>query len=139
MTRTYSKLSKIDSFLDRYNYLRLGGIVGKETFGFERYLNQGFYRSKEWRKLRNQIIVRDDGCDLGIQGREINGRVYIHHMNPITADDIIHASDFLTNPEYLICCSYDTHNAIHYGDENLLLADPIVRTPNDTCPWKQCK
>ena len=134
--RRYSELIAITNYLDRYKYLKLQAAVGEETFGFERGLNQRFYHSSEWRRLRNKIIVRDNGCDLGVEGREIRGRVYIHHMNPITSDDIIHASDYLTNPEYLICCSYDTHQAIHYGDESLLLSEPIQRTPNDTCPWK---
>lgn len=134
--RTYSELITIPTFKERYEYLKLSAAVGEETFGFERYLNQQFYRSKEWRQLRNRIIVRDNGCDLGIRDREIVKRVYIHHMNPIGTDDIIHCSDYLTNPEYLICCSFDTHQAIHYGTEDLLLQDLVERAPNDTCPWK---
>lgn len=134
--RTYSELMTFDTFIDRYNYLKFTTIVGKETFGFERYLNQSFYHSKEWKRLRNQIILRDNGCDLGIEGREIEGKLYIHHMNPISKEDIVYASDYLIDPEYLICCSHKTHNAIHFGDENQLLAEPIERTPNDTCPWR---
>lgn len=135
--RTYTELLTLDSFVERFRYLKLSGNVGEETFGFERYLNQRFYRSNEWRQLRHRIIVRDNGCDLGIEGRDIVKKVYIHHMNPIGMDDIVHSSEYLLNPEYLICCSFDTHQAIHYGDEKLLLAEPIIRTPNDTCPWKQ--
>lgn len=135
--RTYEELMRLPTFLERFKYLRLQAAVEKETFGFERSLNQRFYHSSEWRRIRNQIIVRDLGCDLAMSDREIRDKVYIHHMNPITTDDIVHSSDFLTNPNYLICCSYDTHQAIHYGDENLLLAEPITRAPNDTCPWKQ--
>ena len=134
--RTYTELMQLKTFKERFRYLKLSAAVGQETFGFERYLNQRFYRSNEWRQLRNKIIVRDNGCDLADPGREIVKKVYIHHMNPIGTDDIVHASDYLLNPEYLICCSFDTHNAIHYGDESLLLSEPIHRTPNDTCPWK---
>ena len=134
--KTYSELMALDTFIDRFNYLKLSAMVGKETFGFERYLNQSFYHSNEWKRLRNQIILRDNGCDLGIEDREIQGKLYIHHMNPISKDDIIHASDYLIDPEYLICCSHKTHNAIHFGDENQLFAEPVVRTPNDTCPWR---
>ena len=135
--RTYSELSRLPTFLERFNYLKLGGTVGKTTFGFDRYLNQIFYqRSAEWKQLRDQIIIRDNGCDLGIEDRAIGGRILIHHLNPITEDDILEQSDFLLNPEYLICTSHNTHNAIHYGDSNLLVLEPVVRTKNDTCPWK---
>lgn len=137
MIRTYTELSKLQTFEERYRYLQLGGTVGKETFGFDRYLNQNFYRSREWKHIRDQIIIRDGGCDLGIEGREIYGRIYIHHMNPIVIKDIETASEFLLDPEYLICVTHDTHNAIHYGDEDLLVTDPIERSPNDTCPWKR--
>lgn len=136
MIRTYSELIKIPTFIERYRYLRLDGRVGEETFGFDRYLNQIFYTSKEWRQLRNHIIVRDNGCDLGVEGHEIGGKIYIHHMNPITTKDIRDRSDFLLNPEYLICVSHRTHQAITYGDESILIIAPIVRTKNDTCPWK---
>lgn len=136
--RTYSELIQISTFEGRYEYLRLGGRVGEETFGFDRYLNQLFYTSKEWRKLRNDIITRDDGCDLAMPGREIpeGVKILIHHMNPITIDDILNRSDFLLNPEYLICTLKNTHDAIHYGDSELLCKDPIVRSKNDTCPWR---
>lgn len=135
--RCYSELVLIPTFEERYQYLRLDGCVGKETFGFDRYLNQAFYRSSEWRSIRNQVITRDLGCDLGIEGREIFGRVVIHHMNPIRPEDIRSRSDFLLNPEFLITTIHDTHLAIHYGDEHQLLQTPIERKPNDTCPWKR--
>lgn len=139
MIRTYSDLIKIPTFFERYRYLRLGDRVGEETFGFDRYLNQKFYRSKEWKDLRNYIIVRDSGCDLAILEREIpNGmKVFIHHMNPIRANDILFSTDYLMNPDYLITTTKRTHDAIHYGDEELLIEDtPIKRFPNDTCPWR---
>ena len=113
------------------------GVVGTDTFGFDRYLNQSFYKSKIWKSIRDRIIVRDDGCDLGISDRRIPGRIYIHHLNPVTAKDIIDMTDYLTSPEYLICVSHTTHNAIHYGDESLLMLNPIERKPNDTCPWRK--
>lgn len=134
--RTYSELITLPSFEERFRYLQLNGSIGEETFGFDRYLNQNFYRSKEWRDIRDQIIVRDCGCDLGIQDREIYGSIIIHHMNPINSKDIIDMTDYLTNPEYLICTTLMTHNAIHYGDESLLITAPIERRPNDTCPWR---
>lgn len=134
--RTYSELITIPTFEERYKYLKIGGKVGEETFGFERYLNQEFYKSYEWQSIRRQVIVRDLGCDLGIKDREIHGKIIVHHMNPITIDDIIEASDFLLNPEYLICTLKSTHDAIHYGDESLLIKAPVERTKNDTCPWK---
>lgn len=139
MIRTYSDLIKIPTFFERYRYLRLGDRVGEETFGFDRYLNQKFYRSKEWKDLRNYIIVRDSGCDLAILEREIpNGmKVFIHHMNPIRANDILFSTDYLMNPDYLITTTKRTHDAIHYGDEELLIEDaPIERLPNDMCPWR---
>lgn len=134
--RTYSELILLPSFQERYEYLKLDGIVGEDTFGFDRYLNQQFYRSAEWKRIRDLVIVRDNGCDLGIDGYFIQGRVYIHHMNPISQKDIVSKTSLLIDPEYLICVSLDTHNAIHYGDEKLLRRDPIERRPNDTCPWK---
>lgn len=136
--RTYSELVELSTFEERYEYLRLGGKVGEETFGFDRYLNQVLYTSPEWRSLRNQIITRDCGCDLGVPGREIPDgvKIYIHHMNPITVEDIANRSDFVFNPEYLICTIKNTHDAIHYGDSELLYKDPIVRSKNDTCPWR---
>lgn len=134
--RTYSKLLRFITFEERFGYLRLDGTVGKSTFGFDRYLNQLFYKSGEWETVRDQVIIRDGGCDLGIADREIGSRIIIHHMNPICVKDIYEVSDILLNPEYLICVSHDTHNAIHYGNQELLLKDYIPRTPNDTCPWK---
>lgn len=129
-------MSKLETFEERYQYLRLDGVVGEDTFGFDRYLNQTFYRSQRWKRVRDQVIIRDNGCDLGIEGHEIYGKVLIHHMNPITIRDIENESDFLLNPEYLICVTHNTHNAIHYGDEGLLMKGPIERTKNDMCPWR---
>jgi hypothetical protein len=135
--KTYSELIQLPTFEERFKYLQLSGAVGKETFGFDRYLNQNFYRSAAWKRVRDKVIVRDCGCDLGIEDRTISGKIMIHHMNPITDKDIVNLTDILLNPEYLICVSHNTHNAIHYGDENLLVKDPIIRTKNDTCPWKR--
>lgn len=135
--RTYSGLMRLPTFEERFRYLKLDGLVGKDTFGFDRYLNQEFYRSKEWKEVRDFVIVRDNACDLGMDGYEIVGRIYIHHMNPITVNDIVHSSDFLLNPDYLICVSHNTHNAVHYGDEDLLVTAPVERRKNDTCPWKR--
>lgn len=134
--RTYSELITLPTFEDRYRYLQLNGEVGKDTFGFDRYINQQFYRSKEWQRIRDEVIIRDNACDLGMEGYEIHGRIYVHHMNPIMVRDIQSNSDYLMNPEFLICTTHRTHNAIHYGDENLLARAPIERTKNDTCPWR---
>lgn len=137
--RTYSELIKLPTFIERYRYLKLGDKVGEETFGFDRYLNQRFYQSKEWKNVRNYVITRDCGCDLADPTREIPKglRVLIHHMNPIKASDIVHSSEFLMNPEYLITTTKLTHDAIHYGDETLLIGDCFIeRTRNDTCPWR---
>lgn len=134
--RTYSELIVLPSFEERYRYLRLGGKIGEETFGFSRYLNQVFYKSKEWLSIRNQVILRDFGCDLGVRGYDIHGRIIVHHMNPITKEDIVRRSEFLLDPEYLISTSHNTHEAITYGDETLLIKGPIERYKNDTCPWK---
>lgn len=134
--RTYSQLKQIQTFEERYDYLKLGGVVGEDTFGFDRYLNQNFYRSREWKRVRDEVIMRDNGCDLGVDGHEIRGKILIHHMNPITSEDIHRVSDYLLNPEYLICVTHRTHNAIHYGDESLIVTAPIERTQNDTCPWR---
>ena len=134
--KTYSELIKLKTFEERYEYLRLGGIVGRETFGFDRYLNQTFYKTDEWLSIRDHVIVRDNGCDLGIEGREIHSRILVHHMNPITKEDILSRSEYLLNPEYLICTIKRTHDAIHYGDESLLITIPVERRKNDTCPWK---
>lgn len=135
--KTYSELIALPTFEERYRYLRLQGTVGKDTFGFDRYLNQRFYRSAEWKRIRDQVIVRDNGCDLGMEDRVIQGKILIHHMNPITDKDILRATDILLNPEFLICVTHQTHNAIHYGDEDQLILGPVIRTPNDTCPWKR--
>lgn len=135
--RTYSELIRFPTFEERFEYLKLGGRVGEDTFGFDRYLNQIFYRSQEWKRIRDQVIVRDNGCDLAAEGYDICGRILIHHMNPISLRDIEERSDILLNPEYLICTTHNTHNAIHYGDSNLLTTGPIERTPFDTCPWKR--
>lgn len=138
MIKTYSELIKLPTFEERFEYLKLKGKVGFETFGYDRYLNQNFYKSSLWRSVRNRVINRDMGRDLGVEGYEIYGKIIIHHMNPITVDDIEESSIYLMNPEYLICVSNDTHQAIHYGDRNLLAERNIVeRFPNDTCPWKQ--
>lgn len=135
--RTYSELIKLPTFEERFQYLKLNGDVGVETFGFDRYLNQAFYSSDEWKSIRNQVIIRDDGCDLGIEGREIYKRIIIHHMNPITKEDLLYRTEYLLNPEYMICTMKNTHDAIHYGDENLLFKEPVERKPNDTCPWRR--
>lgn len=135
--RTYSELIVIPTFEERFKYLQLNGNVGAETFGYDRVFNQRFYSSLEWKRLRDEIIFRDNGCDLGILDRRIMGKIFIHHMNPIMLEDIRESSEFLLNPEYLICMSFETHNAIHYGDENLLFKAPIERKQYDTCPWRQ--
>lgn len=135
--RTYSELITLPTYEERFKYLQLNGQVGKDTFGFDRYLNQQFYRSSEWKRIRDYVIVRDNACDLGVEGYDIYGRVIIHHMNPITIADIESATEFLLNTEYLICTIHSTHNAIHYGDDSLLIKAPIERIKNDTCPWKR--
>lgn len=135
MLRTYSELITLSTFIDRYRYLKLGARVGEETFGWERYLNQGFYKSEEWKRIRNEVIIRDNGCDLGVDGYEINSKIYIHHINPIGAEDIANVSELLCDPEFLISTSFNTHQAIHYGDESLLVMEPIIRKPNDTKLW----
>lgn len=134
--KCYSELIALPTFEERYRYLRLGGRVGEETFGFDRWINQKFYKDPEWLSARDYAIIRDNGCDLGIEGREIHGKILVHHMNPITKEDILYRTKILLDPEYLICTIKNTHDAIHYGDESLLIKDPIVRTKNDTCPWR---
>lgn len=134
--RTYSELIAISTYEERFQYLKLDGVVGQETFGFDRYINQMFYNSGDWRSIRNEIIIRDNGCDLAMDDYEIKGSIYIHHMNPIMLEDIANATEFLLNPEYLICTAFRTHQAIHYGDANLLVTAPIERKRNDTCPWR---
>lgn len=134
--RTYSELITIPDFKERFLYLKLDGKVGEETFGYDRYLNQIFYRSPEWKRVRREVIIRDLGCDLGIEDRPLGSRIYVHHINPIKLKDISNRNLEILDPEFLICCSYDTHQAIHYGSEYLLLADPVERKPFDTCPWR---
>lgn len=136
--RTYSELITLPTFEDRYEYLRLGGKVGEEIFGFDRYLNQMFYKTDEWLKIRNYVIVRDQGCDLAVPGREIPDgvKILVHHMNPINVEDIVRRSKYLLDPEYLISTIKNTHDAIHYGNSDLLITAPIERTKNDTCPWR---
>lgn len=135
--RTYTELTKLPTYEERFAYLRLDGTVCDKTFGNDRYLNQILYKSPRWRKVRREVIIRDNGCDLGIEDYEIRGRIIVHHMDPITLDDIIHERDSVFNPEYLICTAHNTHNAIHYGDESLLVTAPIERSKNDTCPWRK--
>lgn len=135
--KTYTELSLLPTFEERYRYLRLNGAVGRETFGFDRYLNQVFYRSQRWKRVRDEVIIRDNGCDLGAEGYDIYGKIIIHHMNPITLHDIERDGELLLDPEYLICTTHKTHNAIHYGDESQLITAPVERTKNDTCPWKR--
>ena len=135
--RCYGELKKLKTFEERFEYLQLGGKVGQDTFGFDRIFNQMFYRSKEWKHVRDIVIARDEGCDLGVEGYEIYGKILIHHMNPIASIDIQESTEFLLNPEYLITTVHSTHNAIHYGDGSLLNRTPVQRSRNDTCPWKR--
>ena len=137
MIRTYSELIKLPTFKERYEYLKLTGVVGAQTFGSDRYLGQFFYRSSEWKSLRDFVIIRDNGCDLAVEGYDLYDHITIHHMNPISVDDIMKHSAFLLDPEFLICVSHRTHNAIHYGDEALLTPTPNGRFQNDTCPWRK--
>lgn len=134
--KSYSELITISGYKDRFKYLEIGGDVGVATFGFDRYLNQRFYKTREWRKIRSEIIVRDNGCDLGVDGYEIGGIIIVHHINVVSVDDIKRKNFMsLLNPEYLISTSLNTHNAIHYGDESLLTSLPLERRPNDTKLW----
>lgn len=137
--RTYQELIKIPTFMGRYEYLKLDGQVGIETFGYDRIFNQMFYTSNEWKDIRNYVIARDSGCDLGMPGHDIpkGVRIFIHHMNAITLYDIEHSTDILLNPDYLITTIHNTHQAIHYGNKEMLVVEPVVRTKNDTCPWKR--
>ena len=135
--RTYSELITIPTFEERFEYLKLNGSVGLETFGHDRYLNQILYNSPEWRRFRPEIIVRDNGCDLACEGYEIFVKFLIHHINPITAQDILNRNPKVFDPENVITTVHNTHNAIHYGDENLLITAPIERSRNDTCPWRK--
>lgn len=134
--RRYSELKRLKTFEERYEYLRIGGLVGESTFGFERFLNQALYTSQRWRLTRNKIIVRDNGCDLGVEGHDIYDKIIIHHMNPLVRGDLEDPDDSIFDPEFLICVSPRTHNAIHFGDASLLPKEYIPRRPNDTCPWK---
>ena len=135
--RRYSELIKLPTFEERFEYLKLGGTVGEATFGFDRYLNQDFYRSKEWKRIRDEVIIRDNGCNLGAEGYDICGRIYIHHMNPLSVKDLADNIDIALDPEYLISTTHNTHNAIHYGDSNLLMLGPIERAAHDTSPWRR--
>lgn len=136
LNRCYSDLKQLSSFVDRYRYLRIGGIIGETTFGFDRYLNQTLYKTKRWQKVRDDVIIRDEGCDLGIADMPIKGLIIVHHMNSIQLEDIQEGRDWVFDPEYLICVSLNTHNAIHYGDEGLLPKEFVDRRPGDTCPWR---
>lgn len=136
MVKTYTELIRFKTLEERYRYLRIGGRVGEETFGFDRWMNQVFYKDPRWRDIRDEVITRDNGCDLGLEGYDIHGKIFVHHMNPVTKDDILYNFDSLLNPEFLISTSKRTHDAIHYGNEDLLPQSPVVRTRNDTCPWK---
>lgn len=135
MKRSYTELSKLKTFKERFEYLKLNGQVGASTFGYDRYLNQSFYKSKQWKKVRDQVIIRDNGCDLGVDGYQINDKIIIHHMNPISLEDLESGSNEIYNPEYLISVSDLTHNAIHYSDENILEKTIIERKPGDTKLW----
>lgn len=134
--KRYSELKLLPTFEERFKYLKLDGTVGEDIFGYYRFLNQAFYQSTEWRRIRDIVITRDNGCDLGIDGRYIFGSVFIHHLNPITISDIRNREEWIRDPEFLISTTKRTHLAIHYGDASLLVADPITRSANDTCPWK---
>jgi hypothetical protein len=135
--KTYSELIKLPTFIERFRYLKLDGTVGQSTFGYDRWLNQMFYQSPEWKRLRREIILRDNACDLGIEGHDIYKYVVIHHMNPIYKQDLLERNEFCMNPEYLICVTDRTHKALHYGDESLLAIAPVERSRFDTCPWKR--
>lgn len=135
--KSYSELITLPTFEERFSYLKLDGVVGEETFGYYRYLNQKLYKSIEWRRFKDGIIRRDDGCDLGIPHRDIVSRIILHHINPISKEDILSLSPVLMDPENVICTMLTTHNAIHYGDSNLLIPEPVERTINDTCPWRR--
>ena len=135
--KSYSELIRLPTYLERFRYLQINGAVGAETFGYDRYLNQILYRTGEWKRFRRDIILRDNGCDLACDDYEIFGRVLVHHINPITVDDVLNRDPKIFDPNNVITTTLDTHNAIHYGDERLLVMDPIVRTKNDTCPWRK--
>ena len=135
--RTYSQVIQLPTFIERYRYLKIGGFVGEETFGYDRYLNQTLYRSSEWRRFRRDMILRDQGMDLALNGYEIVGNILLHHIEPITVKDVVNRDPKIFDPDNVICVSLNTHNAIHYGDESLLMTEPVVRTKYDTCPWRR--
>lgn len=135
--KTYSELITIPTFIERYRYLRIGGKVGADTFGYDRYLNQLLYRTAEWKRFRSKIIIRDNGCDLACEGHDIVGNILVHHINPITVEDVIRRDPKIFDEDNVISTMLRTHNAIHYGDESLLITEPLIRTANDTCPWKR--
>lgn len=136
--KTYTELSALKTFEERFNYLKTKSSIGVETFGGDRYLNQVLYKSKEWRELRNRVILRDNGCDLGVSGHELaSGQITVHHMNPITIEDVLNRNPDIFNPEYLISVSHSTHKFLHYGDLESVQKGPAIREPNDTCPWKK--
>lgn len=137
MIKTYSELIAFPTYEERFRYLQLKGAVGKDTFGYDRYLNQILYNSQEWKRFRDKIIIRDNGCDLACEGYDIHGRILVHHINPIRVDDVVNRNPIVFNPENVVCVTHNTHNAIHYGDESLLVLLPVERTKNDTCPWKR--
>ena len=137
MIKTYSELIAFPTYEERFRYLQLKGAVGKDTFGYDRYLNQILYNSQEWKRFRDKIIIRDNGCDLACEGYDIHGRILVHHINPIRVDDVVKRNPIVFDPENVVCVTHNTHNAIHYGDESLLILAPVERTKNDTCPWKR--
>ena len=135
--KSYSECILLPTFLERFRYLQIGGYVGKETFGYDRYLNQILYRTPEWKRFRRDMILRDNGCDLACEGYEIHGNILVHHINPISVEDVINRNPCIFDPDNVICTSLNTHNAVHYSDESILITEPVVRKPYDTCPWKQ--
>lgn len=137
MIKTYSELIAFPTYEERFRYLQLKGAVGKDTFGYDRYLNQILYNSQEWKRFRDKIIIRDNGCDLACEGYDIHGRILVHHINPVRVDDVVNRNPIVFDPENVVCVTHNTHNAIHYGDESLLVLAPVERTKNDTCPWKR--
>ena len=137
MIKTYSELIAYPTYEERFRYLQLKGAVGKDTFGYDRYLNQILYNSQEWKRFRDKIIIRDNGCDLACEGYDIHGRILVLHINPIRVDDVVNRNPIVFDPENVVCVTHNTHNAIHYGDESLLILAPVERTKNDTCPWKR--
>lgn len=137
LTKSYKELSLIDNYIERYNYLKLDGVLGAETFGFDRWVNQRFYKTDEWKRLRESIILRDDGNDMGADGYPIKGKILIHHINPISLDDIVNKKSLVLDPDNLVCVSLLTHNAIHYGNDELMKDKILIeRKPYDTCPWR---